>query len=67
MENSINVGNSAAVLFTTRRTPPPRPLRFLREEIQWGEKGKYLRVTLDSRLTWSSHKNQVRKTLLIYE
>ena len=30
---AINVRKSAAVLFMTRRIPPPRPLRFLGEEI----------------------------------
>ena len=30
---AINVGKSAAVLCTTRYIPPPRPLRFLGEEI----------------------------------
>ena len=33
-----DVGKSAAVIFTTRRIPPPRPLRFLGEEIRWGKK-----------------------------
>ena len=42
---AINVGKSAAVIFTTRRAPPSRPLRFLGEEIRW-EKVKYLGVTL---------------------
>jgi hypothetical protein len=37
---AINVGKSAdlLVLFTTRRIPTPRPLRFLRDKIQWVEK-----------------------------
>jgi Reverse transcriptase (RNA-dependent DNA polymerase). len=35
---AINVDKSAAVLFTTRRIPTPRPLRFLGDEIQWVEK-----------------------------
>ena len=41
----INVGNSAAVLSTTRRIPTPRPLRYLGDEIQRVEKVKYLGVT----------------------
>ena len=58
---AINVDKSAAVLFTTRRTPTPRPLRFLGDEIQWVEKVKYLGVTLDKRLTWATHIDQVRR------
>jgi Reverse transcriptase (RNA-dependent DNA polymerase). len=38
----INVGKSAALLFTTRHIPPPRPLRCLEEEIRWEETIKYL-------------------------
>ena len=33
-----NVGNRVVVLFTTRRIPPPRPLKFLGEEIRSEEK-----------------------------
>ena len=32
---AINVDKSAAVLYTTRRIPTPRPLRFFGDEIQW--------------------------------
>ena len=39
---TINVGKNAAVLFTTRHIPSPRQLRYLREEMHWAEKFKYL-------------------------
>ena len=43
------------------RVQPPRPLRFIGEEIRWEEKVKHLGVTLNRRLTWSSHIDQVRR------
>jgi hypothetical protein len=39
----------------------PRPVQFLGEPIQWVQTARYLGVTLDTRLTWSAHVNQVRK------
>jgi hypothetical protein len=51
------------VLFAkvARRVRQPRPVQFLREPIQWVQTARYLGVTLDTRLTWSEHVNQVRK------
>ena len=46
---AINVDKSAAVLFTTRRIPTPRPLRYLGDEIQWVKKVKYLGASLGKR------------------
>jgi hypothetical protein len=60
---AINVSKSTAVLFakTARSARQPRPVQFLREPIQWVRTARYLGVTLDSRLTWSAHVDQVRK------
>jgi hypothetical protein len=51
------------VLFvkTGRRIPQPQPLRFFSEPIEWVDTARYLGVTLDKRLTWSKHIDQVRK------
>jgi hypothetical protein len=60
---AINVLKSTAVLFakTTRRVQGLRPPQLFGEPIQWVESARYLEVTLDTRLTWSAHINQVRK------
>jgi len=39
----------------------PRPVTHFGETIQWDDTTRYLRVTLDTRLNWSCHINQVRK------
>jgi hypothetical protein len=51
------------VLFVkaARRIQKPRAVQFLGEPIQWVETARYLGVTLDARLTWSAHINQVGK------
>jgi hypothetical protein len=39
----------------------PRPVTLFGEPIEWVETTRYLGVTLDKRLTWSPHIDQVRK------
>jgi hypothetical protein len=39
----------------------PRPVAVFGEPIVWVDTARYLRVTLDKRLTWSTHIEQVRK------
>jgi hypothetical protein len=58
---AINVSKSTAVLFakTTRCNQRPRPVQLFGEPIQWVDRARYLGVTLDTRLTWSAHVNQV--------
>jgi hypothetical protein len=60
---AINVSKSTVMLFAKamRRVRQPRPMQFLEEPIEWIETARYLGVTLDMRLTWSVHVNQVRK------
>jgi hypothetical protein len=51
------------VLFVkvARHIQKPRAVYFLGEPIQWVETARYLEVTLDTRLTWLAHVNQVGK------
>jgi len=60
---AINVCKSTAIIFARagRRFIQPRPVTLFREPIEWVETTRYLGVTLDTRLTWSSHIDQVRK------
>jgi hypothetical protein len=60
---AINFSKSTAVLCAkaARCVRQPRPVQFLGEPIQWVKTARYLGVTLDTRLTWSAHVNQVRK------
>ena len=52
----INVWKSDTVRFTCRHIPQLRPFTFIGDEIRCEQK-----VTLDRRLTWSSHIDQVRR------
>jgi hypothetical protein len=58
---AINVSKSTAVLFanTTRHIQRPMPVQLFGEPIQMVDTGRYLGVTLNTRLTWSAHVNQV--------
>ena len=58
---TMNVSKSIAILFTRRRIQTPRPVALFGEPIVLVETAQYLRVTLDKRLTWSIHIDQVRK------
>jgi len=60
---AINASKSSAIIFTRagRRFIQPRPVTHFGEPIQWIETTRYLGVTLDKRLTWSPHIDQVRK------
>jgi hypothetical protein len=60
---AIKVSKSTAVLFVvaTSHIQNPRAVQFLREPIQWVETTLYLRVTLDTQLTWLAHVNHVGK------
>src|SRR5215468_1562918 len=60
---TINVSKSSAMIFARarRRFIQPRPVTLFGEPIQWVDNTRYLGVTLDKRLTWSSHIGQVSK------
>jgi len=53
---AINVPRSTAIIFIQ-----PRPVALFGEPIEWVETTRYLGVTIDEILTWSSHVDQVRK------
>jgi hypothetical protein len=60
---AIDVSESTAIIFARagRRFIQPRPVTLFGEPIQWVDTTRYLGVTLDKRLTWSPHIDQVRK------
>jgi hypothetical protein len=60
---AINVFKSTTIIFVHagRRFIQPRPVTLFGEPIQWVNTTRYLGVTLDTRFTWSSHIDQVRK------
>jgi hypothetical protein len=60
---AINVSKSTAIIFERagRRFIQPRPVTLFGEPIKWVDTTRYLGVTIDIRLTWSPHIDQVRK------
>jgi hypothetical protein len=58
---AINVSMSMAMLLTRGQIQPPRPVALFGEPIVWVDTARYLGVTLDKRLTWATHVDQVRK------
>jgi len=60
---SINVCKSTAIIFARagRRVIQPRLVTLFGEPIEWVDTTRYLGVTLDTRLAWSPHIDQVRK------
>jgi hypothetical protein len=60
---AINDSQSSAMLFakTGRRIQNPPNSTLFGEPIQWVDVARYLGVTLDKRLNWSKHIDQVRK------
>ena len=58
---AINISKSTAMLITRRRIHNPRPVLLFREPIVWDDTARYQGATLNKRLTWSSHVDQVRR------
>jgi hypothetical protein len=60
---AINVSKSSAIIFARARQffIQLRPVTLFGEPIEWFDTTHYLGVTLDTRLTWSPHIDQVRK------
>jgi hypothetical protein len=58
---AINVSKSSAMIFARagRRFIQPRPVTLFGEPIQWVDITRYLELTLDKRLTFSPHIDQV--------
>jgi len=61
---AINASKSTAIIFVRAGRPfiQPRAVTIFGETIEWIETTRYLGVTLDTRLAWSRHIDQVRKT-----
>jgi len=60
---AIIVSKSTAIIFARagRRFIQPRPVTLFGGPVEWVDTTRYLGVTLDTRLTWSPHIDQVRK------
>jgi hypothetical protein len=63
---AINVSKSSTIIFARAGQCfiQPQPVTLFGEPIQWVETTRYLGVTLDKRLTWSPHIDQVTRKLL---
>ena len=61
---AINVSKSSAIVFARagRRFIKHRSVTLIGEPINWVDTIRYLGVTLDKRLTWSPHIEQVSRT-----
>jgi hypothetical protein len=59
----MNVSKGSAIIFARagRCFIQHRPVTLFGEPIQWVETTRYKGVTLDKRLTWSPHIDQVKK------
>jgi len=64
MEDRHQCLESSAILFfkAGRRIPKPRRVQLFGQPIKWFDTTRYLGVSLDTRLTWWTHIDQVRKT-----
>jgi hypothetical protein len=60
---AINISKSTMIIFPRagRRFIKPRTVTLFGETIQWVDTTRYLGITLDKRLTWSPHIDQIRK------
>jgi hypothetical protein len=60
---AISVSKSSAMIFARpdQRFIQPRPITLFGEPIQWVDTNHYLQVTLDKRLTWSPHIDQISR------
>jgi hypothetical protein len=60
---AINISKSTAIIFVRAEWHfiQPRPIRLFGEPIEWVDRTHYLGVTLDKRLIWSPHIDQVMK------
>ena len=59
---AINISKCSAMIFARdgRHLIQPRPVTLFGEHIQWVDYTLYLGVTLEKRLTWSRHIDQVK-------